>query len=245
MRIAAIVPMRHSSERVPGKNYRPFAGRPLYHHIINSLLACPQITDVVIDTDSPTIMADAAEHFPQVKVIERPERTRGGMVPTNEVLLHDVKQVPANFYLQTHSTNPLLRAQTISMAIDSFLSNYPTYDSRFSVTRLQTRLWDQQGRAVNHNPAVLPRTQDLPPIYEENSNLYIFTAQTLEQRRNRIGERPYMFEVDHLEATDIDEEVDFQVAGFLYQGLGGRWSGMPCEVARPPGPDPRPPTPDP
>jgi len=215
MNIAAIVPMRHSSERVPGQNYRPFAGKPLYHHIIGSLLACPHITDVVIDTDSPIIMKDAAEHLPRVRIIERAEHIRGGMVPANEVLLHAVKQVPADFYLQTHSTNPLLRAETIGRAIDSFLSNYPAYDSLFSVTRLQTRLWDQLGQAVNHNPAVLLRTQDLPPIYEENSCLYIFTAQTLEQRRNRLGERPYMFETARLEAADIDEEIDFQVAEFL------------------------------
>src|SRR4051812_23241508 len=216
MKIAAIVPMRHTSERVPGKNYRPFAGKPLYHHIIGSLLSCPRITDVIIDTDSPVIMADAAERFPSVRVIERPDHVRGGMVPTNEVLLYDLKQVPADFYLQTHSTNPLLRPETISRAIESFLSNYPAYDSLFAVTRLQTRLWDQLGQAVNHNPAVLLRTQDLPPIYEENSNLYIFTRQTLEQRRNRIGERPFMFEIDRLEASDIDEELDFQIAEFLH-----------------------------
>ena len=209
IKIVALVPMRHSSERVPGKNYRPFAGRPLYHHIVNSLLGCPQIAQVVIDTDSPTIMADAYENFPQVTVIERPEKLRGGMVPANEVLLHDIKQVPADFYLQTHSTNPLLRPRTISSAIDGFLSNYPTYDSLFTVTRLHTRLWDQLGRAINHNPGVLLRTQDLPPVYEENSNLYIFTGDTLEQRRNRLGERPMMYEVDRLEAWDIDEELDF------------------------------------
>src|SRR5205823_13783609 len=86
MKIAAIVPMRHSSERVPGKNYRPFAGKPLYHHIIGSLLACPQIDEVVIDTDSPTIMADAAEHFPQVTIIERPKHLLSGLVPTNELV---------------------------------------------------------------------------------------------------------------------------------------------------------------
>jgi CMP-N-acetylneuraminic acid synthetase len=222
MKIAAIVPMRHNSERVPGKNYRPFAGKPLYHYIIGNLLACPHISDVVIDTDSAVIMEDAAEYFPRVKIIERPEHIRGGMVSTNEVLLYDLKQVPADFYLQTHSTNPLLRAETISRAINSFLSNYPAYDSLFAVTRLQTRLWNQLGQAVNHNPAVLLRTQDLPPIYEENSNLYIFTAHTLEQRRNRIGERPFMFEVDRLEAMDIDEELDFQVAEFLYEVT--RWA---------------------
>src|SRR5438093_250209 len=132
-KIAALVSMRHNSERVPGKNYRPFAGRPLYHHIVTSLLACPQIAEVVIDTDSPTIMADASENFPQVRLIERPAKLRGGMTPTNEVLLHDICQVPADLYLQTHSTNPLLSPRTISRAIDALLTSYPTYDSLFTV----------------------------------------------------------------------------------------------------------------
>jgi len=97
------------------------------------------------------------------------------------------------------------------------LTNYPAYDSLFGVTRLQTRLWDALGRPVNHNPAILLRTQDLPPIYEENSCIYMFTRQTLELRRNRIGERPYLFEIDPAEARDIDEELDFLIADLLLQ----------------------------
>ena len=215
-RIVALVPTRHHSERVPGKNYRPFAGQPLCHHIISSLLACPLIAKVVIDTDSPVIMDDTAQHFPQVRLIERPKHLRDGKTPTNEVLIHDVSLVDADFYLQTHSTNPLLRTETVSQAIELFLAGYPVCDSLFSVTRWQTRFWDQLGRAINHNPAVLLRTQDLPPIFEESSNLYIFTRQSLEQRRNRLGERPLMFEIDRLEALDINEELDFQIAEFLY-----------------------------
>ena len=90
--VAALVPMRHDSERVPGKNYRSFAGRPLYHFIMDSLLACPLISEVVIDTDSPIIMEDASRHFPQVRLIQRPEHLRTGTTPMNEVLLHDVTQ---------------------------------------------------------------------------------------------------------------------------------------------------------
>ena len=216
-RIVALVPMRHHSERVPGKNYRPLAGKPLYHRIMSSLLKCPSVEEVVVDTDSPVIMEDAAEHFPQVRLIERPEHLRDGTVPMNDVLLHDVSQVAADYYVQTHSTNPLLRAETISAAIQSFLDRIAEYDSLFSVTRVQTRLWDGQGRAVNHNPAILLRTQDLPPVYEENSCLYIFTRSTLETRHNRLGERPLMFEMDRMEAWDIDEELDFRIAEFLYQ----------------------------
>jgi CMP-N-acetylneuraminic acid synthetase len=215
--VAALVPMRHHSERVPGKNYRDFAGRPLYHQIVEQLLACPRISTVVIDTDSDLIRADASDHFPSVRLIERPTHLRAGTVPMNEVLLHDVTQVEADFYLQTHSTNPLLRVATITHALDEFLAAYPNYDSLFSVTRLQTRLWDAQVQPLNHDPAVLLRTQDLPPIYEENSCLYLFTRNTLEKHQNRIGTRPMLFEIDTTEAWDIDEEIDFLMAEFLFQ----------------------------
>jgi len=211
--------MREHSERVPGKNYRLFAGRPLYHHIIGSLLACPYIDSVHIDTDSSFIMEDAPRHF-DVHIIERPEHLRSDFTPMNEILLYDVTRVEADYYLQTHSTNPLLRTQTINAAIEVFLGS-SQYDSLFSVTRLQRRLWDAEGRPVNHDPSQLLRTQDLPLVYDENSCLYIFTRSNLESRRNRIGERPLMFEVDRAEAWDIDDEQDFYIAETLYAAREG------------------------
>ena len=213
--IVAFVPMRHSSERVPGKNYRSFAGKPLYHHITETLLACPQIGLVCIDTDSPVIIEEVATTFPAVKVLMRPEHLRDGATPMNDVLLNSVSQVKADYYLQTHSTNPLLRPETVSRAISTFF-NQSEYDSLFGVTRLQTRLYDAQSNAMNHDPNVLLRTQDLPPVYEENSNIYLFTQQILEERQNRIGHNPLLFEIDRDEAWDIDEEIDFRVAEFLY-----------------------------
>ena len=213
--VVALVPMRHHSQRVPGKNYRLLAGKPLFHHILNSLLACPEIAQVVVDTDSPVILESIARDFPSVKAIERPEHFRADDIPMNEILAFDTSQVQADFYLQTHSTNPLLQPETISKAIQTFLGKYPAYDSLFSVTRLQTRLWDTLGRAVNHNPAILLQTQDLPPVFEENSCLYIFTRDTLLNRRNRLGDRPMMYEIDRAQAWDIDEEIDFEIVNFL------------------------------
>jgi len=216
MKIIALLPLRHHSERVPGKNYRAFAGVPLYQHILRTLLSCKSIVQVVIDTDSPIISKEVARIFPEVRLIERPQHLRDGKTPTNDILLHDISLLDGEFFLQTHCTNPLLRTETVTRAIDTFFSNYPTFDSLFSVTRLQTRLWDQKGRPLNHEPDLLLRTQDLPPVYEENSNLYIFNRHTLEKRRNRLGDRPLMFEIDRREAWDIDEELDFIVAEFLY-----------------------------
>jgi len=214
-KIVALVPMRHDSQRVKGKNYRLLAGKPLYHHILSTLLNCPEISEVVVDTDSQPIMDGIKVDYPQVRIFVRPEHLRSGEISMNEVLLHDISQVEADFYLQTHSTNPLLTPGTISHAIQIMIGNYPGYDSLFSVTRWQTRLWDELGRAINHNPDVLLRTQDLPPVYEENSCLYIFTRQTLQIEHNRIGERPYLFEIEASEAWDIDEEIDFLMADLL------------------------------
>ncbi len=215
MKLVALVPMRHHSQRVVGKNYRTLAEKPLFHHIIETLLAVSEIDEVIVDTDSVPVMDGLRQHFPQVRIIDRPEALRADRVPMNDILIYDTGQAQADFYLQTHSTNPLLRPETVARAINSFLADYPAHDSLFSVTRLQTRLYDQHGHAINHDPAVLIQTQDLPPVYEENSCLYIFTRANLIKRHHRIGENPMMFEISADEAWDIDEELDFAIADFL------------------------------
>ncbi len=216
-KIIALVPMRHHSERVLGKNYRPFAERPLFHHIISTLQSVPELDAIMVDTDSPVIMDGLAEAFPEVVVHERPESLRGGGVPMNDILIHDAGVIESDYYLQTHSTNPLLRSETVSSAIKTFFESLPQYDSLFGVTRLQTRLWDKKGQPLNHNPGILLRTQDLPPVFEENSCIYLFSRQSLLERENRLGERPLMFEIPPEEALDIDEELDFLIAEMIYK----------------------------
>ena len=106
-KLVAFVPMRHHSQRVPGKNYRLLAGKPLFHHIVETLLAVPEIAEILVDTDSEPVMDGLRQHFPQVMVLPRPEHLRADDVPMNDILIHDTSQVQADFYLQTHSTNPL------------------------------------------------------------------------------------------------------------------------------------------
>jgi len=216
--IAALVPMRHHSQRVPEKNFRDLAGKPLYAYILDALEQVPEIGKIVVDTDSPAIKEGIAATFPAVRVLDRPAELQADAIPMNQILLHDTSLVKAEYYLQTHSTNPLLKSETISRGIQTYLSQRGRYDSLFSVTRLQTRLWDQQGKAVNHNPSELLQTQDLPPIYEENSCLYLFTRRSLEEHQNRIGSSPLMFEIDPAEAWDIDTPLDFEIVEFLISG---------------------------
>lgn len=214
-KIVALVPMRHHSQRVPGKNYRLLNGIPLYQHILTALLQVPEVNEIVVDTDSEVIIEGILSTFPMVRVINRALELRGDDVSMNTILLHDISQVPADFYLQTHSTNPLLRAATFTKAINTYLQAYPLRDSLFSVTRLQTRLYDHEGKAINHDPRVLIQTQDLPPVFEENSCIYLFTAETLQKKGTRIGESPILFETDPEESWDIDKESDFNLVEMI------------------------------
>jgi len=214
-RTVAVVPIRHNSERVPGKNYRPLAGTPLYHYVIRTLSAVAEIDLIVIDTDSDFIIDDCHENFPHVQVLRRPEHLRDGCIAMNDVLLNTLDQVDADIVLQTHSTNPFLKSDTVLAALKLFSRPGREFDSMFSVTRMQARLWDAATRPVNHDPGVLLRTQDLEPLFIENSCFYIFTPKSLRESGNRIGVRPLTVEMAPLEALDIDTEEDFSLAAAI------------------------------
>lgn len=218
--MCALVPMRHASERVVGKNYRPFAGAPLFHHVLTALLACPAVERVVVDTDSPVVREQVRARFVGVELIDRPKHLRPGTVAMTEVLRHDASLIDSSHFLQTHSTNPLLRPETIDAAVDAYFAD-DEHDSLFSVTRLQTRLYDATGRPMNHDPDELLRTQDLPPVYEENSNLYLFPRELILRAGRRIGSNPLLFEMDPLEAIDIDDEAGFRLAELVYRATRG------------------------
>jgi CMP-N-acetylneuraminic acid synthetase len=215
-RTVAIVPMRATSERIPRKNLRGCAGRPLYHYVISTLQQVKEIQEIVIDTDCDEITADAKRHFPAVRVLRRHPDLCGPLVAMNDVLLGALPAIEADWILQTHSTNPLLEAASVRRAVLEMQSSQQ-YDSLFSVTPRQARFWYGQNRPVNHDPSVLLRTQDLPPLYEENSCLYLFPPELLRKRGNRIGERPLLFEVSRREAIDIDEWLDFEIAEGLLE----------------------------
>ena len=218
-KIYALLPMKATSERVPNKNMKDFNGAPLYHAVMKSLLASKYVDKVVINTDSKTIAEDAKEHFGDcVVIVDRPVEIQGGDVSMNIIINYDLSQFDGEYFLQTHSTNPLLKPETIDKAIETYFENLDEYDSVFGVTKVQTRFYDKDAKPVNHNPEELLRTQDLEPLYEENSNFYIFSKDSFSNAgKKRIGLKPKIFEVNKLEAVDIDEPEDFILAELLYK----------------------------
>ena len=212
--VKALLFMKHHSERVPRKNLRDFCGRPLFHWIMDSLTNSKYITEIIINTDSEEIAKSAKDNF-DLSIHMRPEHLL--TITSNEanlIMEHDLSITEGEYFLQTHSTNPLLTTKSIDSSIETFFGQRK-HDSLFSVTALQTRLFYQDGKPINHDPSQLIKTQDLPPVYEENSCIYIFSRQSFSKTGNRLGENPMLFSIDKLEAVDIDEMEDFIFAEYL------------------------------
>lgn len=223
-KVVALLPMKDNSERVPNKNLKDFCGKPLFRIMLDTLLESKYISKIIVNTDSDRIKSGIALNYEneRVQIHDRPNEIQGDMVSMNKIIAYDLEKSNADFYLQTHSTNPLLKTASVDAALEKMfeLNTIGKYDSIFSVTRIQTRLYDQKGNPFNHDPKVLLRTQDLPPLFEENSNLYIFTKESFKASGGkRIGAAPFMFETDKIEAIDIDELQDFILAEALYKQL--------------------------
>lgn len=223
-RLVALLPMKAHSARVISKNFRTFAGKPLYRWILDSLLASPEVERVVINTDARDILAESGlVEGDRVMIRDRKPALCGDFVSMNLVLADDIAAVAADTYLMTHTTNPLLSAETIRAAIARYREALAAgeADSLFTVNRFQTRFYRADGSAVNHDPNNLIRTQDLEPWFEENSNLYLFSRDSFAATNARIGARPIMHEMSRIEAADIDGPEDWMIAEAIatYRGL--------------------------
>ena len=190
-KIVALLPMKSNSERLPNKNIMDMCNKPLFYHVLDELIKCRNIERIIINTDSPKIIEFCEQDYPNVECIERPNALCGDYVEMNEIIKYDILNLEAEHFIQTHSTNPLLTEKSITDAIALYFKNLNKFDSLFSVNKIQTRLFSHSIRPINHNQGELIRTQDLKPIYEENSNFYIFSQNSfISARHNRIGQKP-------------------------------------------------------
>lgn len=213
-KVTALISMKGKSDRVPGKNFRPLAGKPCFYWIVAALEAAERVRRVSIETDSDEIEAIANELFPHIKVLRRPDALLDPFINMNPLIEHHMAHSDDEIFLQTHATNPLLTSETIDKAVEAYFAP-GDHDSLFTATALQTRLYWEDGRPVNHNPEEMLPTQHLPPILEENSCVYIFSRESYATLNHRVGAKPKIFTTAALESVDIDEEHDFAYCEFL------------------------------
>jgi len=218
-KVSAVVILKEHSERVPGKNLKEFNGKPLFFYILDTLSRCSSVKEIFIDTASEKIIKLAKENF-NVKIINRPPHLQDDLITANQLVEYDLNFVENEHLLYTHATNPLLTPETLETGIKKYFSNLKEgYDSLFSVERVQQRTYYSGEVPINHrNEVKLKRTQDLEPIFVENSSIFLFSKTTFNKYKSRIGKNPFLFEMNKYESIDIDEEPDFYAAKALLEG---------------------------
>ncbi|MEM7766692.1 MAG: acylneuraminate cytidylyltransferase family protein [Pseudomonadota bacterium] len=220
-RLVALLPMKAHSARVTSKNFRTIAGKPLYRWILDALLAVDAIEKVVINTDARELLAESGLHDGdaggRVMIRDRKPEICGDFVSMNLVLADDIAAVHADTYFMTHTTNPLLSPATIGAMVETYSASLAdsSADSLFTVNRHQTRFYTPNAEPINHDPANLIRTQDLPPYLEENSVGYLFSRDSFAKTQARIGAAPLLYPTPPLESVDIDEPEDWFMAESL------------------------------
>lgn len=214
MNIVAVVPMKLNNRRLPQKNTKSFEnGKPLCYYILSTLLSIEKINNVYVYCSNEKI----CEYIPEeVKFLKRSESLDTDETKMNEVLQSFANEVPADIYVMTHTTAPFISADSIEKGLAAVMSK--EYDSSFAAKKLQDFLW-KDGIPFNYELDNIPRTQDLPIIYEETSGFYIYKSEVITTLNRRIGKNPYIVEIGEIESTDIDEAEDFIIANAIYNQI--------------------------
>lgn len=213
-KIVAVVPMKLNNRRLPQKNTKQFSnGSPLCSYILNTLLSINIISEIYVYCSNP----DIKKYIPEgIKYLQRSETLDSDNTKMNEVLCCFAHEVNADIYVMTHTTAPFISAESIKKGIVAVCTE--EYDSAFAAKRLQDFLW-KDGKPFNYKLTDIPRTQDLPVIYEETSGFYIYEYSIMIENGRRIGERPFIVEVGEIESIDIDEPEDFIIADAIYNHI--------------------------
>ena len=217
-RLVALLPFKRNSTRVPNKNFREMHSKPLYCWVLEALINAKLVDQIVINTDAADlIINNPLVSHGKVKLVERHVKLIGDEVSMNLIIESDLNSIDGDQFLMTHVTNPLVQSKTFDRAISKFRSNLQngTFDSLFSVNKMQERFYTEEGTPISHDPRELLPTQCLTPIYKENSNIYIFTRQSFVNAGGRIGQRPFLFEMNETESIDIDNQQDWLISEAL------------------------------
>lgn len=215
--VTAFVPAKGTSQRVPSKNMRVLGDKPLFLHVLDTLLRCRNIHQVYLDSDSDEIFELAQDRGHHI--LKRPAHLATNATDGNELLLFEQAAVPpAELYLQVLPTAPFLTAETIDETIYE-LTRQSDCDSLFTVTRQRIYLWDAENQPLNYNPREIPNSFNLDATTIETMGLYLIRRDTLLKERCRIGINPILFPISTLESFDINTEHEFQMAELIYSGM--------------------------
>lgn len=205
-KIVSFIPIKLNNQRLPGKNLKPLEGKPLCNYIFDTINKVDAIQEKYVYCSDEKIK----EYIPNgLTFLKRDSYLDGFKVKGLEIIDRFVKDVDADIYVLTHVTQPFTKSSSIEKALEKVISG--EYDSAFSAVRLQDYMW-KDGKPLNYDMKNIVRTQDLDPIYMETGAFFIFRKEVFTKLGQRIGEKPYIYEINQFEAVDIDEAEDFEFA---------------------------------
>lgn len=225
-KIAFFLPTRKGSERVKNKNTRPFAGIEggILKVKLEQLLAVKRVPHIIVSTNDPDTMEVCKSiGSNRIQVIERPEYLCLSSTVIEDFINYIPTIVDAEHIFWVHATAPFADVDILNEALDTYeekVVEKSEYDSLMSVSKIQQFLWSAKAqKCINHDRTKVkwPRTQDLEPLYEINHAFYINSHDNYIRLHDRIGNNPYLFELDKMHSFDIDWDDDFKVAEMMYR----------------------------
>ena len=209
MKFSAFIPIKLNSERVPNKNFYEIGGKPLFYYILSTLQSVELVDEIVIDIDHIEIKEKVNMYFNDIKFNLREDNLSSPTESVNKIIDSNINNFKNEYIIQTHVTNPLLTSSSINLAAEQFIKNKKPL---FSVNMFQSRFYNTSTKPINHDVNILLPTQELEPIYEENSNFYIFSKKQFKNNNNkRIGEDSEYYETSKFESFDIDNFDDLNL----------------------------------
>lgn len=206
MKVVAFVPIKLNSQRLPHKNILPIAGHPLCWHLCNTLLKVNNIDEVYVYCSDERVSA----YIPEGVILKkRDKKLDGDLVKGFDIYRSFISEVNADVYVLAHTTSPFIKQESIDNALKHIVSG--SNDSAFSAEKIQTFAW-YKDKPINYDLNDVPRTQDLEPIWVETSAFFMFKKEIFTDYNRRIGFNPYIQEVSGIEAIDIDEKKDYDLA---------------------------------
>lgn len=224
----AIIPARGGSKRIPRKNIKNFAGKPMIGWVVEAVLASGEFDYVLCSTDDEEI-ADIAQQFGAEVPILRPAALSDDFTPTRAVIRHgievaeEINNVSVRHACCVYATAAFVEPKDISTAFATLQSGNKSFV--FSATRYAHPIqraftWEAQtGVAMAQPDASSVRTQDLPAHFHDVGMFYWGTRDGFFSDVSMFGEQSDLFEIPASRAHDIDEPEDWVLAELVFEAL--------------------------
>ena len=209
--IAGLIACRGGSVRVPNKNIKPFGGSSLLEIKISQLLKI--LPKVYVNSDSENILR-LAEQYGAIPILRNPKFATSE-ISINEVYAEVTKPIPHEHILFAHVTSPLIKTSTIQNCVNMYNNLPKPYDSVCTVQLLKKFIW-YKGKSINYNSNKMPRSQDLPDYHMIAFAINILPKKLLLNLKNIVTNNYFPIELDEIEAMDIDDKLEFELAEYLY-----------------------------